>query len=234
MHKRISLSVVLPAYNDALTIPSIIQNLSAILPKVSNDYEIIVVNDGSVDATANVLKNLQRRYRFVTVITHKKNKGYGATLIDGFHNAKKDYIFYTDSDGQYDPAELPKLVKALDKSTDLISGYKIQRHDSWIRKIVGLFYNQTVRILFQLPVRDVDCDFRIFKRSLLKNIQVETTSGAFDVAFIHALKKQNVRVKNIPVHHYARKYGQSQFFTLRRIIDSIRDVSTLWIKNLGK
>ena len=222
-----SLSVVFPAFNDEKTLPGIIKKTFTLLPKITGNYEIIVVNDGSFDNTAKILIRLKKDNPALRVIHHKKNKGYGAALASGFKQAKKEFIFYTDSDGQYDVSELKKLVQALDKNTDIVTGFKLKRSDPWFRKVIGTLYNYGVRIIFDLHVLDVDCDFRLFRRDLVKNPHFTIHSGAFDVEFITLLKKKGARFKEIPVHHYPREYGQSQFFSLKRIARSLWDLIKL-------
>lgn len=232
MHKKqklSSLSAVIPAYNDSRSLPILIRKAVRILAQVAKDYEIIIVNDASTDNTAETLKTLKRKIPFLKIITHGKNRGYGGALISGFNNASKEYIFYTDADGQYDVFELKKLVAAMDNRTDIVTGYKLQRSDPWYRLIIGKVYNQLLKVLLGLKVRDVDCDFRLFKRSLLKDIKLTIISGTFDAEFIMQLERKKAKFKEIPVHHYLRLYGTSQFFIFHRIARSLFDLGRLWV-----
>lgn len=231
MKKKLSsLSVVFPAYNDEQSIPKLVKKTLEILPQVANKYEVIIVDDGSEDKTANILKKLKGTIRFFKIINHKRNLGYGVTLTDGFKAAKNDFIFYTDSDGQYDVSELKKLVENLDETTDMVTGFKVNRADPLMRRTVGYLYNKFVKTVFGLKVKDVDCDFRLFHRKILKGLKFRITSGAFDVEFIEQLQKKKVCFKEVPVHHYPRPYGQSQFFKPKRIIKSLWDLGKIWIK----
>lgn len=222
MEKLPSLSIVLPAFNDSLSLPEIIKKLSQLLPKLASRFEIIIVNDGSLDKTQSVLEKLQSLFPFISLIKHQKNLGYGKSLVDGFAKAQYAYIFYTDSDGQYDVEELEKLVKAMDSKTDLVTGFKLNRDDPLTRRLIGSLYNELIKIILKLKVRDVDCDFRLFKRKILRNLNLKAKSGSFDAEFMKKLQEKNVIIKEIPVHHYARKFGKSQFFSLPNLF------STFW------
>jgi len=224
-----SLSLVFPAYNDARSLPIILRKTLILLPKITDRFEIIIVDDASNDNTFAVLKKMQKSIPHLKIIAHKKNQGYGGALITGFKAAKKKYIFYTDSDGQYDVTELLSLVIAMKKNVDIVTGFKKKRSDSVQRKIIGACYNQSVRLLFGLKIKDTDCDFRLFKRSLLRKLDLQTKSGAFDVEFMTKLQQNGARFKEIGVSHYPRKFGSSQFFNLPRIYSSLRDVLMLWI-----
>lgn len=219
-----SISVVLPAYNDSKSIPAIINKLTRFLPTLTSDFEIIIINDASTDDTRQVLEKIKKATKCLSVIHHQSNQGYGATIWDGFMHAKKEFIFYTDGDGQYDVDELPRLVAQMDLHTDMVSGYKINRSDTVLRKIIGAIHNQLMRRAFYIPVKDVDCDFRLFRRAVLKGVNVVTKSGAFDVEFMSRLGRRNILIKEVGVSHYPRLYGQSQVFTIPRILNSITDI----------
>ena len=156
-----SISAVFPAYNDAGTIPSMVLIALMALREVTDDFEVIVTNDGSRDDTGKVLDELARRYPELKVIHHPVNQGYGCALRTGFANASKDWIFYTDGDGQYDPKELINLTQALTDGIDVVNGFKITRHDPLIRVIIGRIYHHIVKIAFGFKLKDVDCDFRL-------------------------------------------------------------------------
>jgi glycosyltransferase involved in cell wall biosynthesis len=179
-----SISAFFPAYNDAGTIASMVvstdrtlRSLPAKYPSISDDYEIIVVNDGSADHTGEVLDELAGRYPRLKVITHPKNRGYGGALRTGFGSSTRDLVFYTDGDAQYDPRELERLIAALRDDVDMVQGYKIQRHDPLNRIIIGKLYHLLVNFMFDLRMRDVDCDFRLIRRSVFERVSLESDSG---------------------------------------------------------
>lgn len=208
------------------------EHVFQILPRIAKEYEVIIVNDVSTDNTGDILATLQRTFPLLRIITHTKNKGYGGALSTGFSHAKMDFIFYTDGDGQYDVKELKLLIERMDNDIDMVTGFKIERRDTWIRKLVGAFYNQIVRLLFQIELRDVDCDFRLFRRHILSGLTLSAYSGAFDAIFIKTLQDKGVRFTEVPVHHYKRPYGSSQFFTLKHVARSLFDIVLFRLKYL--
>lgn len=217
MKKLKSLSIFFPCYNDAGTIASLITLADRTVQDLTDNYEIIVVNDDSYDASKEVLEFLKKKFEKLKVINHKKNKGYGGALKSGFKHSSKDWIFYTDGDFQYDVRELVKLVQAVNKKTQLVQGYKIKRHDSWYRKIIGYFYNIFVKIIFNLPFRDIDCDFRLIKKTVFDKIKLESDTGVICVEMMLKFTQNRIVYKEIPVNHYLRRYQQSQFFNFQRL-----------------
>ena len=146
------ISVFFPAYNDALALPALIATTFEVLERLASDYEVIVVNDGSADSTAQVLEDLTRRYGGkLRVITHPRNRGYGGALRSGFEAATRQWVFYTDGDGQYDPRELETLLAEIRPGVGMVNGYKLKRHDPWHRICIGATYNQFARLMFGIP-----------------------------------------------------------------------------------
>ncbi len=225
-----SISVFFPAYNDANTIGKMVEDALEILPRITDGYEVIVIDDGSHDETANVLNRLSEKHSRLRIVTHENNKGYGGALRSGFETACKDLIFYTDGDAQYDAKEMVNLIPLMKTEIDIVNGYKIKRGDGFNRKIIGGLYNRTARLLFGLPVRDVDCDFRLIRKSALEKISLNSSSGSICVELIYKLKSAGCKFDEIPVHHYPRLFGQSQFFTFKRIFKTLRDFFSLWLK----
>ena len=152
-----SLSVFFPAYNDAGTIASLVILAIQVARRLTPDFEVIVVDDGSTDATPEIADELARTYQQVRVVHHVRNRGYGGALRTGFATATKELVAYTDGDAQYDPAELEQLWHRLTPDVDVVTGYKISRSDPWHRLVVGRIYHHTVKLLFRLRIRDVDC-----------------------------------------------------------------------------
>src|SRR5213595_18028 len=171
------LSVFFPAYNDSGTIASMVIRAVQAAAELTPDYEIIVVNDGSADATPQIVDELARTYPRVRAVHHPQNRGYGGALQTGFRAATKDRIFYTDGDAQYDPAEVSALWAKMTPDADLVNGYKISRSDPLHRIVIGRLYHHIVSILFGLKLRDVDCDFRLMRRSMFERVDLRQTSG---------------------------------------------------------
>jgi glycosyltransferase involved in cell wall biosynthesis len=222
------LSVFFPAYNDSGTIASMVIRAVQAASQLTRDYEVIVVNDGSVDATAQIVDELARTYPKVRAVHHEKNRGYGGALQTGFRSATKELIFYTDGDAQYDPAELADLWAKMAESVDLVNGYKISRSDPLHRIVIGRVYHHIVTLLFGLGVRDVDCDFRLMRRSIFERINLEKTSGVICLEMMKKINDAGFRIVEVPVHHYHRAYGKSQFFNFPRIFKTGVDVARLW------
>lgn len=222
------LSVFFPAYNDSGTIASLVITALQSARRLTPDCEIIIVNDGSADATAQIADELARTYPEVRVVHHERNRGYGGALRSGFAAATRDLVFYTDGDAQYDPAEMALLWRRLDDSVDLVNGYKISRSDPLHRIIIGRIYHHTVKLLFGLTVRDVDCDFRLLRRSIFDRVALEKNSGVICLEMMKKIQDAGFRIAEVPVHHYHRAHGRSQFFNFRRLVKTAIDVARLW------
>jgi glycosyltransferase involved in cell wall biosynthesis len=226
--KPAGLSVFFPAYNDSGTIASMVIRAVQAASELTPDYEIIVVNDGSADATPQIVDELVRTYPHVRAVHHPRNRGYGGALQTGFRSATKELIFYTDGDAQYDPAELAALWPQMTADADLVNGYKISRSDPLHRIVIGRLYHHIVRVLFGLSVRDVDCDFRLMRRSIFEKIDLEKTSGVICLEMMKKIEDAGFRIVEVPVHHYHRAFGKSQFFNFPRIFKTGVDVVRLW------
>ena len=227
---NISLSVFFPFYNDEGSIRKIVNDTIETLKDITDDYEIILVNDASPDNVGKIADELAKINPKIKPIHHEKNKGYGGALRSGFSNSTKEYVFYTDGDNQYDVKELSLLINAMDKDTDIVNGYKIGRGDSWYRKVIGRIYHWTVKLLFGLKIRDVDCDFRLIKKDLLNKFELESDSGVICVELMKKIHMQNAKIKEVPVNHYPRYYGKSQFFNFKRIFNVGKGILKQWYK----
>jgi glycosyltransferase involved in cell wall biosynthesis len=225
-----SLSFFFPAYNDGGTIASLVIRTLQAAARLTPDFEVLVINDGSADATAEIADELARTYPQVRVIHHERNRGYGGALRSGFASASKDLIGYTDGDAQYDPGELEVLWMQLSPEVDMVTGYKISRSDPWYRIVIGRVYHHTVKLLFRLRVRDVDCDFRLMRREIFERVHLEGDTGVICLEMMRKIQDAGFRVREVPVHHYHRAHGRSQFFNIRRLISTAVDVSKLWVK----
>lgn len=225
-----SISVFFPCYNDESSIKTLVEDVFSVLRQLTDAYEVLVINDGSNDGSGIVLKQLQKKYKKLRVISHKQNLGYGAALRSGFMAAKGDLIFYTDGDGQYDVNELPRLLNAMVGDINFVNGIKILRNDPTHRVIIGNIYRFFARFLFRLPILDVDCDFRLIKKSLLKKLPLESSSGAICIELVKKAQLNGGKFQQVPVHHNERRFGHSQFFRANRILATLFEVAHLWIK----
>ncbi|MEW6668803.1 MAG: glycosyltransferase family 2 protein [Thermodesulfobacteriota bacterium] len=228
MNRLKSISAFFPAFNDGGTISSMVISALRTLTKVTDDFEVIVVNDGSQDYTGEMLEELERIYPQVRIVTHPQNRGYGAALRSGFAAARKDWIFYTDGDAQYDPRELVKLVEAVQGDTDIVNGYKIERQDPLHRVVIGRTYHHLVRLLFGFRLRDVDCDFRLIRRKVFERVRLQSTSGTICLEMVKKFQDMGCRFAEVPVHHFHRAYGKSQFFNFARLVRTAIQLFVLW------
>ena len=222
------LTIFFPACNDCGTIASLVITARRTAQRLTPDFEIIIVNDGSADSTPEIAEELARTYPEVRVVHHPTNRGYGGALRTGFSTASKEFIFYTDGDAQYDPAELEALWPHMTENVDLVNGYKISRSDPLHRIIIGRIYHYIVSILFGLRLRDVDCDFRLMRRTIFERINLEKTSGIICVEMMKKIQDGGFRIAEVPVHHFHRAYGKSQFFNFHRLFRTGRDLLLLW------
>lgn len=227
---RPGISAVFPAYNDGGTIPSMVLRAIAAMRPLTDDYEVIVTNDGSADYTGEVLDELAAVCPRLRVIHHPANRGYGHALRSGFAAASKDLVFYTDGDAQYDPAELALLHEQLRDGIHIVNGYKISRNDPWHRIIVGRLYHHLMRLLFGFPIRDVDCDFRLIRRECFDAVTLEAPDGTLPLELVKKFTAAGFRFAEVPVHHYHRVYGRSQFWNVRRLVRVTAEIVRLWWK----
>ncbi len=221
------MSIFFPAYNDWGTIASLVVLAAAVVRDLTDDWEIIVVNDASPDHTPLILGELLRYVPHLRIVEHERNRGYGGALRSGFAAATKEYIFYTDGDAQYDVRELRTLWENR-ADADLVNGYKIARADPLHRIIIGRIYHHIVRLAFRLHVVDVDCDFRLLRRSVFERVELTRDSGVICVELMTKIEKNGFRIAEVPVHHYHRLHGRSQFFNFRRVFQVLRELGVLW------
>jgi len=225
-----SITAFFPCYGDAGTIASMVVLAERTLARVTDDWEIVVVDDASPDHAAEVLAELLTHYPRLRVVTHPTNRGYGGALLSGFQSATKELVFYTDGDAQYDPRELTRLLEALREDVDVVNGYKVFRGDGPVRTVVGRIYHMIVARAFGLSIRDVDCDFRLIRRAALGGIGLESTSGTICVELIKKLQDGGARFAEVGVNHYDRPFGSSQFFRPGRVARTLVQLAQLWLQ----
>jgi len=225
-NSNITLSVFFPAYYDEKNIGKVVDAAVVVLEELKlKDYEIIIIEDGSPDKTGEVADKLAEKYQKVRVIHHIKNLGYGATLKDGFLNAKLDYVFYTDGDNQFDLYEMKKFV-ALIPFSDIVVGYRKHKQYSLYRKFTSLSYNYLLKLIFNIHYWDIDCAFKLFKTELFRKITINSVDAFIDAEIMLKAKLLNYSVTEIGVMHLPRVDGISTgarpsviFRTIREVFD---------------
>jgi glycosyltransferase involved in cell wall biosynthesis len=218
-----SISVALPAYNEEANIGPMVSEVVQVLSGLTDDYEVLVVNDGSRDGTARVVRELEQRYPQVRLIDHEVNQGYGAALYSGFTSARKEWIFFTDSDKQFNVAEISRLLPFVDRA-DLIAGYRAPRRDPFSRRLFGKAWTTLVTVLFGYTVRDVDCAFKLFRREIIEHINIEARGATFSAEFLVRAKRKGYRFHEVAVTHLPRTAGTQTGAKLRVILRAFREL----------
>lgn len=221
-----SLSVFFPCYNEKDSVRTLTEKTLSVVAKICSDYEIILVDDGSSDGTSELADQLAEEYPAVRVVHHPQNKGYGAALQSGFRAATKEYVFYTDGDGQFDTAELPKLLPLIQKY-DIVSAYRIRRQDNMARKINAFCWTTLVCFLFHLRLRDIDCAFKLYKRDIFDHIEMHSNGALIDTEILARAQRKGYTITQIGVQHYPRLAGKSSGANIKVILRAFKELFQL-------
>jgi len=220
------MSVILPAYNEEDNIGPMVESAREVLPSIVSDYEIIVVNDGSRDRSAEVLQELSAAHPEVRTVTHETNQGYGAALKSGIRAARMDLIFFTDCDLQFDLRELPGLLQWVG-DFDVAAGYRVARQDPFHRRLNAFGWNVLVRLLFGLRIRDIDCAFKVFRRPVFEQVEVESVGAMVNTEILVQCKQFGLTVKEVPVNHFPRKHGEQSGANPRVVLKALGELIKL-------
>src|SRR5438477_745107 len=205
--KSQSLSVIFPAFNEEANIRAVVEDACQTIPKFAPVFEIIVVNDGSKDRTAEICDDLALEFSNVRVVHHARNQGYGAALKTGIERARYDVIFFTDSDGQFDLREVATLLEQTD-AYDIVAGYRARRHDPPHRLLFAWGWNILVRSVLRTKIRDIDCAFKAFKRHVFDSVQIHSAGAMVNAEIFAQASAFGMTVKELPVSHFPRRHGQ--------------------------
>ena len=224
------IAVALPAYNEAESLPRTVPPVVAALRQVTDDFEIVVVDDGSRDRTADVVRELTARYPEVRLVQHPVNLGYGAAVWTGITSGQKEFIFYTDADGQFDITELRRFVPYT-REYDMIIGYRAPRGDPPKRLVFALGWKMFVTLLFGYVARDIDCAFKLFRREVLDHVYVESRGAAFSAEPLIKARDRGFRIKELPVTHRPREAGRPTGDRPDVIIRAFKEMIGFWVKS---
>lgn len=218
---RPSISAVLPAYNEEANIRPVTEGLRAALARHCERFEILIVDDGSTDATPALADALAAEYPEVRAIHHRPNRGYGAALRSGFTSARMPLVFYTDSDGQFVPDEIGLLTDRMD-GADIVTGYRADRQDPWKRKFFSWGFKKFIGMIFGVHVRDCDCAFKLYRREVFDEITIASDQFFVDAEVLAKANALGYVIDEVPVTHLARAGGQSTV-RLGHILSTLRE-----------
>ena len=231
MNKIKGISFFCPAYYDAENLPSVIETCVKVFSETCEDYEIIIISDGSPDDTGKVADSLQAKYKEVKVIHHPRNLGYAEALRSGFKNASKfDFILFTDGDNQYDVQYFREMLKYMN-DYDVIITYRTKNANNLIRKIISYTFNRVLNILFREPFRDLSSALRMVRRSSFKSIHLRSKSIFLPIEIILKLYKNGFRIKEFPIESKKREHGKSSSLLPKNFIGLIKDMLSIWKKD---
>jgi glycosyltransferase involved in cell wall biosynthesis len=221
-----SISAVIPAHNEERIIASTVEAVDDTLAGLVDDYEVIVVNDGSRDATPHIVEELGRQRPAVRLVSHEVNRGYGAALATGFSAATREYVFLTDGDRQFDVRELGELLPLLTRA-DLVIGYRKPRADPWVRRFYGWGWNLLVNTMFGYTARDVDCAFKLFPRRLLQSVHLHSTGHTLSPELLIKARRAGYRIAEVRVTHLPRTAGEAKGARVDHIVRSLLELVKL-------
>ena len=227
--KLSSITTVLPAFNEAENIKATLDKVAAFLPTVSDDWEIIVVNDGSVDNTEWIVKGMGKVDPRIKCYNHAMNRGYGAALQTGIFEAQKEHVFFMDSDGQFNIEELPLLIEHIGQY-DIVAGYRAKRQDPWHRRFNAWGWNRLVRLVLGVHIVDIDCAFKLFRRSVFDKVLIRSLGAMVNTEMLAQARRFDLRIKELPVTHYARMHGNPTGAKFRVIFKAFRELFKRWWK----
>ncbi|MCP4591763.1 MAG: glycosyltransferase family 2 protein [bacterium] len=230
-----SLTVFFPCYNEEANVERTTLAALEACRRVATDFEVIIVNDGSKDRTEEVAERLAAEHPEVRAVHNRPNRGYGGALQRGFGEARKEWVFYTDGDGQFDFEEIDKLLK-LRSEYDIVSGYRMDRKDPLLRKLNAFCWCTLVNVLFRMRVRDIDCAFKLYPRRLFDEIEMKSEGALIDTEVLARASRLGYTIGQVGVHHYPRIAGEQSGANLRVILRAFKELFHLYgqIRRTGR
>jgi len=206
----LGISVVLPAFNEEANIKKMVEHCLGYLKTTKEDYEVVVVNDGSRDRTREIAQEIVEKNKKVRLVNHRQNQGYAQALKNGFKAARFDYVFFTDSDRQFRLDALDVMFPVAKTGVvDLVIGYRLKRKDNFLRKLLSWGYNTLANFLFDLNVKDIDCAFKLFRKDIFRKIKIESESFFFNTEILAKARLFNFNIIEVGVPHFPRTAGKS-------------------------
>ncbi|HTW87270.1 MAG TPA: glycosyltransferase family 2 protein [Candidatus Binataceae bacterium] len=221
------LSVFLPSHNEEGNVERVVAAFNAALPRVTDDYEIIVVDDGSRDRTGQIADRLAASDPHVRVIHHEQNRGYGGAVISGITAATKPWLLLCDGDGQFDAVDVQALA-AYAGEFDLIVGHRAHRADHLGRRLNGSAWTALMRLLFGIRARDVDCGFKLFRRELINPGELRARGAMISAELMARMAGQGARIREVDVHHLPRPTGAQSGANLKVVMRAFRELFALY------
>ncbi len=223
----LSLSVFFPCHNEVENIGPLVEKTLAVLRPLVRDLEILPVNDGSTDGTKELLDELAAKHPEVRAIHHEINRGYGGAVKTGLYESKKEWVFFTDGDGQFDVSEIESFLLHV-AEFDAIVGYRMDRQDPAHRKLFAFCWGTLIRTLFGFRVRDLDCAFKLLRRSMFEGTEFKAEGAVITVELFAVMQKRGARIKQIGVHHYPRTAGQQSGGSPKVILRAFKELIKLY------
>jgi len=216
-----------PVHDEEASVVAVAEGLLAVLPEVADSWDLVLVDDGSRDDTAALVDRLAATREGVRVVRHPTNRGYGAAVRSGIAAARGEWVFFTDGDGQFDPAILPDVVQTLGDA-DAVVGWRATRADTWRRRAFTRSWNALVRRLLGVPVRDVNCAVKLFRRRLVDDGALRADGGAISAELLAHLVRQRARVVELPVPHLPRRAGRASGGSPRVALKAFTELAAVW------
>jgi glycosyltransferase involved in cell wall biosynthesis len=221
------LSVFLPSHNEEGNVERVVKSYLAELPRVTDDYEVIVVNDGSRDRTGEIADRLAASDAHVKVVHHPVNRGYGGAVISGIRAATKPYVLLCDGDGQFDPADIERMTPFVPEY-DVVAGRRARRADHLMRRINGKAWTTLVRVLLGITITDIDCGFKLFKREKLDGMELRAHGAMISTELMARLAGRGAKVKEVDVQHLPRLTGEQSGANLKVVARAFKELIALY------
>jgi glycosyltransferase involved in cell wall biosynthesis len=222
-----SISVFFPCYNEQDNVERVVSRAIEALVAMGADFEIIIVNDGSADKTGQAADSIAEADKRVRVVNHPQNRGYGAAVQSGIRNAKKELVFFTDGDGQFDIGEIQLLLPFIEQN-DVVCGYRLDRKDPFMRKLNGWLWTKLVCMLFGMRIRDIDCAFKLFRREVFDGMKLSSAGALISAEILARATRRGLRIAEVGVHHYPRTAGKQTGANPKVILRAFKELFKLY------